>query len=91
MIGPAVVLAVLVGIFCTGLYALVRGSVGGRFPLVVLLAILGAWAGDSLDGRLGFDPVRIGDFHVLGAVIGAALGIALVSVIAALGPVGDRT
>ncbi len=90
VIGPAFVLAVLVGIFTTALYALIRGSVGGRLPLLLLAAILGAWAGDSLGERLGFDVIRLGDFRVLAAVLGASLGIGLVSVVAALGPQDGR-
>lgn len=86
VIGPAVVLAVLVGIFVTALYVFLRGSVGGRLPLLVLAAILGAWAGDSLGERLGLDLGRIGDFRLLAALIGASIGIAIVSVIALLGP-----
>jgi hypothetical protein len=86
VIGPAFVLAVLLGIFTTALYALVRGSVGGRLPLLVLAAILGAWAGDSIGERLGIDLVRLGDFRLLSAFVGAWLGVGLVSVLAALGP-----
>ncbi len=91
MIGPAFVLAVLVGIFTTALYVLIRGSVGGRLPLLLLAAILGAWAGDSLGERLGFDIIRLGDFRFLAAILGASLGIGLVSVVAALGPQDGRT
>ena len=46
---------VLVGIFNAALYVLIRGSAGGRLPLVVAAAILGAWAGDALGDRLGID------------------------------------
>lgn len=91
MIGPAFVLAVLLGILSTAIYALIRGSVGGRLPIVLVAAILGAWAGDSLGARLGLDLVRLGDFRVLAALIGSAIGIGLVSVVAALGPQGRRT
>ena len=91
MIGPAFVLAVLLGILTTAIYALVRGSVGGRLPIVLVAAILGAWAGDSLGARLGVDLVRFGDFRVLAAFIGSVIGIGLVSVVAALGPQGRRT
>jgi len=86
VIGPALVLAVLVGIFVTALYVFIRGSVGGRLPLLLLAAILGAWAGDSVGERLNFDLVRIGDFRFVAALIGAATGIAIVSVVAQLGP-----
>jgi hypothetical protein len=91
VIGPAFVLAVLLGILSTAIYALIRGSVGGRLPIVLVAAILGAWAGDSLGARLGLDLVRLGDFRVLAALIGSAIGIGLVSVVAALGPQGRRT
>ena len=89
MIGPALVLAVLLGIFSTALYVLIRGSAGGRLPLLLLAAILGAWAGDSLGARLGIDLLRLGDFHVLAAFIGSWIGIGLVAVVAALGPAGS--
>ncbi len=86
MIGPGLVLAVLLGIFSTAAYVFVRGSVGGRLPLVVLAAILGAGAGDSLGGRLGIDLFRLGDFRLPAALVGAGVGIGFVSIVAALGP-----
>jgi len=67
MIGPAPVLALLVGIFHSALYVLVRGTAGGQLPLLVLAAFLGAWAGDALGARLGIDIFRIGDFRLLAA------------------------
>ena len=54
-IGPALILAVLVGVFNAALYVLIRGNAGGRLPIIVVAAILGAWAGDALGGRLGFE------------------------------------
>jgi hypothetical protein len=86
VIGPAPVLAVLVGIFHTALYVLVRGSAGGRLPLLAGAAILGAWAGDELGGRLGLDLLRIGDFRLVAASLVAWIGIAFVAIVAILGP-----
>ena len=86
MIGPAPVLALLVGIFHTALYVLIRGSAGGQLPLLLLAAFLGAWAGDELGARLGFDLVRIGDFRLVAASLLAWLGIGVVSIMAILGP-----
>ena len=83
-IGPAPILAFLVGLVHVSLYVLIRGSAGQRLPILVLAAFLGAWAGDALAARLGVDPLRIGDFHVLGASILAWLGIILVAVVAVL-------
>jgi hypothetical protein len=86
MIGPAPILAILVGIFHTGLYVLLRGSAGGQLPLLLIAAMLGAWAGDALGARLGIDVLRIGDFRLLSASAVAWLGIGFVSVVATLGP-----
>jgi hypothetical protein len=76
-IGPAPVLAVLVGIFHTGLYLLLRGSAGLRLPFVALAAVLGALAGQALAVRLG-DPLAIGDFGLIWSSLIAWLGIVLI-------------
>ncbi len=86
MIAPSLVLSVLVGVFWTAGYVLLRNSAGGRLPLVGVAAILGAWAGDALGGRLGVDVLRIGDYHLVAASVLSCAGIALVAVIAILGP-----
>ncbi len=85
-IGPALILAVLVGVFNAALYVLIRGNAGGRLPMIVVAAILGAWAGDALAGRLGFDVLTIGDFHLVGAIVVAWVGIGISSAVAILGP-----
>jgi hypothetical protein len=86
VIGPAPVLALLVGIFHTALFVLIRGSAGGQLPLLVIAAFLGAWAGDAIGARLGVSLLQIGDFHLLAASIMAWVGIAVVAVVAILGP-----
>lgn len=87
---PSLVLSVLVGIFHAALSVVVRGSAGGRLPVIVAAAILGAWAGDALMDRLGIDILTIGDYHLIGASVLAWVGIAIVSVVAVLGPAADR-
>ena len=79
-------LSVLVGVFHAALSVLIRGSAGGRLPLLVAAAILGAWAGDALFGRLGIGIATLGDYSLIGASIVAWFGIGIVSVIATLGP-----
>jgi hypothetical protein len=86
LVGPALVLALLVGVFWTAFAVLVTGVAGARLPFVVVLAILGAWAGDALGGRLGLDLLRIGDFRLLAASLGAWAGIGLVVLVSILGP-----
>ncbi len=85
-IGPALVLAILVGVFWTAFFVVVRGVAGGRLPFLFLLAILGAWAGDAAGGRLGIDSLRVGDFDLLSASAGAWAGIGLVVLVSVLGP-----
>jgi hypothetical protein len=86
LIGPSLVLALIVGVFWTAFAVLVTGVAGARLPFVLGLAILGAWAGDALGGRLGLDLLRIGDFRLVAASAGAWAGIGLVVLVSVLGP-----
>jgi hypothetical protein len=86
LISPSVVLAVLVGVFWTAFAVLVTGVAGARLPFVLILAILGAWAGDALGGRLGIEILRIGDFRLVSASVGAWAGIGIVVLVSILGP-----
>ena len=87
---PALILAILVGIFHASLYVLIRGSAGGRLPILVIAAILGAWAGDALGDRLGVFLFSIGDFRLLAASVLAWIGIGISSALAILGPSKGR-
>ncbi len=86
MIGPAPILAAIVGLFHVSAYVFIRGRAGARLPLLVVAAVLGAWAGDTVGARMAIDPVRVGEFHLLSASFVAWLGIGLVAVIAVLVP-----
>jgi hypothetical protein len=83
---PAPILAILVGVFHSALFVLIRGSAGGQLPLLVIAAALGAWAGDALGARLGIDLLRIGDFRLVSASLMAWVGIGIVTIVAILGP-----
>lgn len=83
---PALILAILVGVFHASLYVLIRGTAGGRLPIILAAAILGAWAGDALGDRLGIHLLSIGDFRLLAASALAWIGIGISSAVAALGP-----
>lgn len=90
-LGPAPVLALLLAFVHVSLYVLIRGSAGRRLPWLVVAGFLGAWTGDALAGRLGIDPLRIGDFHLIGASILAWVGIVAVALVAVLAPEPDDT
>jgi hypothetical protein len=86
LIAPSLVLALLIGIFWTAFAVLVTGVAGARLPFVLVMATLGAWAGDALGGRLGLDFLRIGDFRLVAASVGAWAGIGVVVLLSILGP-----
>ena len=86
VIEPALVLAVIVGLFHVSAYVFIRGRAGARVPLLVVAAVLGAWAGDTVGARMSIDPLRVGDFHMLSASLVAWLGMGLVAVLAMLVP-----
>ena len=79
---PSVILAALVGVFHASLYVLIRGTAGGRLPIILVAAILGAWAGNALGDRLGIDLLSMGDFHLVAASVMAWVGIAISSAVA---------
>ena len=89
-VGPVLVLGVLVGIGNAALWIALRGNAGGRLPLTVAASVLGAWAGDTLGDRVGLTLGSIGDFHLVAALIGSWIGIAIVNVVAVLGPTEPR-
>jgi hypothetical protein len=89
VIGPAPILAAIVGLFHVSAYVFIRGRAGARLPLLVIAAWLGAWAGDTVGSRFAIDPIRIGEFNVLFASLVAWLAIGLVAILAVLVP--ERT
>ena len=89
-IGPALPLALLVGLVNTAIYVLIRGDAGGRLPVTYIAAALGAWAGAAIGGRIGIDVLTIGDFPLIPATILAWVGIGIVAVLATLGPQSQK-
>jgi hypothetical protein len=84
-VGPALVLALAVGVLHTCLYVLLRGVAGLRILFILAAAVLGALAGQALGARLG-DPLRLGDFALIWASLLAWAGIAIVAVTTTLWP-----
>jgi hypothetical protein len=89
-IGPAPVLAFLVGVLHTSLFVLIRGDAGGRrLPIVVIGAFFGAWIGDALGARIGLEWPAIGDFNLLTSSLVAWLAIGLIAIVGILVPSGS--
>ncbi len=89
-IPTALPLALLVGLFHTAMYVLIRGDAGGRLPLTFMAAVLGAWAGAAIGGRIGLEILAIGDFELIPASIMAWLGIGFIAIVATLGPQSQK-
>jgi len=87
-ISPAPVLALLVGGLNASIFMFWSGRGGFRLVVVFVASALGAWAGDATGGRLGVDPIKVGDFHLIAASVVAWAGIAFVEVLSILGPSG---
>ena len=86
IIGPALPLALLVGLVNTGVYVLIRGHAGGHLPLTYLASVLGAWAGAAIGSRIGITWLAIGDFPLVPATVVAWLAIGIVAILTTLGP-----
>ena len=82
---PAVVLSVLVGLFASSLYLVVRGKLQAHLLVVVPAAIAGAYVGQAVGGRVG-DPIQVGDFSLLWASVVSAVAILVVASLASIMP-----
>jgi uncharacterized membrane protein YfcA len=85
-VGPALLLAFIVGTFHTALYVFVRNRVERHLLFAWIAAVVGALVGNALGARIGGDPLRLGDFSVLWASVLAWAGIGLVALLSLLGP-----
>jgi hypothetical protein len=73
---PAVALSILVGSFSTSAFLVIFGRIGWHTIATFALASLGAWVGDALLGPGTI--LRLGDYSLLGAAVGAWVAIAAV-------------
>jgi hypothetical protein len=81
---PWLIWTVLVGAINLTLFVAIRGRWGREAIGLVLAALAGTAAGDSLAGLVGFDLLRVGEFHLAGAIIGAQLALVTVSALATI-------
>jgi hypothetical protein len=84
-VAPAVVLSVLVGLFNSCLYVVLRGVVGAHLLAVVPASIVGAFIGQAVGGRVG-DPVQLGDYSLAWASVMAWVAILVVVSLASVLP-----
>jgi hypothetical protein len=77
--------ALLAAINLTGLLAL-RGRWGRIVPALGVAALLGTAAGDAVGRATGLELLRVGDYHVVAASVGAQLLMLGTLLLAALVP-----
>jgi hypothetical protein len=82
----------LVGLISLTLYVAVRGRWGREAPALLVAALVGAAAGNFVAALLEVDFLVLGEYHVVGAGIGALLALTTTGAVATLlaRPAGRR-
>ncbi|MEO8246288.1 MAG: hypothetical protein ABI622_04125 [Chloroflexota bacterium] len=83
---PWLVMTLIVGLGNLFGFILVRGRWGSLVPFLLLASLLGTLAGNAIGGRTGLELVRIGDFALVAASVGAQLAMLAVVLLSAMGP-----
>ena len=73
---PWLVWTVLVAAISLTAFIALRGRAGRDVGALALAALVGTAAGNAAGGLIGLDLAVVGEFHLLGALIGAALALA---------------
>lgn len=68
----------------------VRGRWGRISVVLALAAVAGAVAGNAIGARTGLELIRIGDYHLLAASVGAQLAMLATLLLAGLLPAGGE-
>jgi len=82
--------ALVAAINLAGFIAL-RGRWGRVALPLAIAAVLGTVAGDAVGARTGLEPIRLGDYHLVAASVGAQLAMLVTLLLTALvPPAADR-
>jgi hypothetical protein len=83
---PWMVLTVFVAAINLTIFIALRGRWDRRVLFLALASLVGTVAGNAIGGRTGLELVRIGDFHLVAASLGAQLAMLATDLLAQLGP-----
>jgi len=83
---PWMVLTVLVAAINLMAFTALRGRWDRRLLVLYLAALLGTATGNAIGARTGLELVRIGDFNLVAACLGAQLAMLATDLLAQLGP-----
>ena len=83
---PWMVLTAFVAAINLTVFTALRGRWDRRLLILLLASLLGTASGNAIGARTGLELVRIGDFHLLAACLGAQLAMLATDLLAQLGP-----
>ncbi len=81
---PWAIWTMLVATISLTLFVAVRGRWGREAPALVIAALIGTAAGNFLAALLGIDLLVLGEFHLVGATVGAQLALIATAAVATL-------
>jgi hypothetical protein len=89
---PWAIWTLLIGLISLTLYVAIRGRWGREAPALLAAALVGAAAGNFVAALLEVDLLVLGEYHVIGAGIGALLALTATGAVATLlgRPAGRR-
>jgi hypothetical protein len=67
-------------------FVALRGRWGRVVGPLAVAALLGTVAGDAVGARTGLEPLRLGDYHLVAASVGAQLAMLITLLLVALLP-----
>jgi uncharacterized membrane protein affecting hemolysin expression len=83
---PWMVLTAFVAAINLTTFIALRGRWDRRVPILLLASLLGTVIGNAIGARTGLELIRIGDFHLVAASLGAQLAMLATDLLAQLGP-----
>ena len=83
---PWMVLTAFVAAINLTTFIALRGRWDRRLLILFLAALLGTAVGNAIGARTGLELVRVGDFHLIAASLGAQLAMLATDLLAQLGP-----
>ena len=86
---PWMVLTALVAAINLTAFIALRGRWDRRLPVLALASLLGTVVGNAIGQRIGLELVRIGDFHLVAACLGAQAAMLATDLLAHLLPGGS--
>ncbi len=83
---PWLLLSILVALANLFAFILVRGRWGRLVPALGVASLIGTMAGNAIGDRTGLELVRIGDFALVAASVGAQVAMLATVLLTGLGP-----